>query len=48
MTHIAALLVAPPKPIQLPIYGMLMDTNTFTQQQIQLKELLYLLAGAEK
>ena len=26
---------------------MLVDTNTFTQQQIQLKEFLYLLASAE-
>ena len=47
MTHFAALSVAPPKPIQLLIYGMLVDTNTFTQQQIQLKEFLYLLAHAE-
>ena len=47
MTHTAALLVAPPKPIQLLIYGMLVDTDIFTQQQIQLQEFLYLLAGAE-
>jgi nanoRNase/pAp phosphatase (c-di-AMP/oligoRNAs hydrolase) len=47
MTRFAALSVAPPKPIQLLIYGMLVDTNTFTQQQIQLKEFLYLLALAE-
>jgi len=47
MTHFAALSVAPPKTIQLLIYGMLVHTNTFTQQQIQLKEFLYLLAHAE-